>query len=113
MIWHYLYTFAQTNFLELPFYYLVLRRRVDFRTCLLVVTFGNLLTHPLVFFGFLGSSRSYFASTLSAEVFAPVVEAIVIALATRASWKQAFGASLLSNFISWQIAPIVTYALFF
>lgn len=109
--WSYLYTFIQSNLLEIPiflYFYMKLRSQHRGRP-LLIVSFANSLTHPLVFFGFMGWGWSYLTSILWAEAFAIVSETVLHSYFGRLPLSQAFHASLLANFFSWQVAPIVTF----
>jgi hypothetical protein len=113
MNWHYLYTFAQTNLLEIAVCHLFYRRFIPFRRTALVATCANLITHPVVFFGFMSSGLSVLTAILWAEIFAFVSEGFL--------HKRYLGEKPLSyfmlvsfsaNFFSWQSGPLLTYWFF-
>jgi hypothetical protein len=110
----YFYLFLQSNLLEVPVYYLFLRRKpgMGFLYCLAFVTFMNSLTHPVVFFGLMSLPFSYLANILIAEAFAIGSETLFLRFLLRSGWSRAFAASLLANLVSWQLAPMLTYLLF-
>lgn len=125
----YLLTFLQSNFLEVPFYFVthaftcksngpILRRlgRSVLRT-----SFANLITHPIVFFGFLGSGSttgfSWLHGILFAECFAIVGEMFIHAASfdtklDRRQWLTVFFGVAIANLVSWELGPVLTYFLF-
>lgn len=110
----YLYTFLQSNILEwivyLPLLALV-RPKWSLIDRALFITTLNALTHPIVFFFIMNLKLPYLANILVAETFAIVAEALLICFFLRVSFSKTFVASLFANLISWQIAPMLTYAI--
>ena len=122
----YLLTFLQSNFLEVPFYCIthallvrshgpVLQRlgRSVLRT-----SFANLITHPIVFFGFLGSGGTtgltWLQGILFAEAFAVIGETFIHAASyeekfVSRQWVSLFGGAVVANLMSWELGPILTY----
>ena len=110
----YLGLFGLTCLMELPVYGLVYERRRDlvsrWRFLGLVLAL-NLATHPLVYFGFpsfwaaAGGSRAQMVA--SAELFAPLVEAGILASLDRARWKRAIVAAFLANLVSWWLGSLL------
>lgn len=111
----YLYIFFQSNLLEIPIYWFFYKKFAGGRKTISLVTYTNLMTHPIVFFGFFSSGLSYIQATLCAELFAIVTEALVHwgVLRNETTFRKTFDASLLANLVSWQVAPLITYVLFF
>ncbi len=126
----YLLTFLQSNFIEIPFYCvahaLIERRPENFKWIRLArsactTTFANLITHPIVFFGFLGSGSTtgltWLQGILAAEIFAVVAEAFL----HRASFSRAFTTrqwlivtcgAVIANLASWELGPWLSYYTF-
>ncbi|MGE4134038.1 MAG: hypothetical protein AB7F86_20545 [Bdellovibrionales bacterium] len=110
----YLYTTVQSNLLEIPIYYFIYRRRgLSFARVALITTLANGVSHPWVFFGFMGVGISYFSSVLMAESFAVLSEGAMHGWSARLPLRTTLRASLLANLFSWQVAPAISYALFF
>lgn len=114
MTWNYLFTFAQTCLLELPFYalFLGLGPGVRLRTLTAVLAL-NAVTHPLVFFGFMALKATLVQNILLAELFAFSFEAWACFYFLGLKPQAAILASGLANFVSWQFGPILTYLWFF
>lgn len=112
----YLYVFLQTNLLEFPIYYYFYRKRCRTSEILTFTLLVNLVTHPIVFFGFMASHQSYLASILEAESFAIVAEGLLgLYFLKKGSIpaRTTFSASFFANLFSWQIAPLLTYFFFY
>lgn len=109
----YFYTTIQSNLLEIPVYYLFYRKHLNLRQVALIATFANAITHPWVFFGFMGVGISYFTSVLLAESFAVLSEGPLHSYAGRLMLRRTLAAALIANLFSWQLAPAITYFLFF
>lgn len=122
--WHYFYVFLQSSLLELPFYYLLLRKfapglvtrslheseRFLFFLCAVVAI--NSVTHPVLFFGILNLKQSYIQNILAAQGFAIVSETILLKHLVEVGVGRALFAALTANTASWQLAPILTYLIF-
>lgn len=98
---YFLYFFA-TLILEGPIYWIFLRPAKWWKPFLL----GNLLTHPLVFFFF-----PWMASKLDwthavdlgvSQIFAWVVEGIVVGVFLKGNFKKGFLVSFIANLFSWR-----------
>ena len=101
----YLWVFLKTCALESPFYFLIFRRQ-GYSYALGALFVANLLTHPAVYFVFPWLFNSYLTMALAAEVFAPLVEAVFVALAVRGSGARPVFAVIwviLANLFSWQM----------
>lgn len=102
----YLAVFALTILLELPFYYAMLRDRPILKR-LQWIFLINLATHPLVGYGFpylfkqLNSTVG--ACLLASEIFAPVVEALLLFAGAKMPLVRAFAISLAANIFSWWV----------
>lgn len=70
----------------------------------------NSLTHPLIFFVIMNLRLTYLQDILLAEVFAITIEAALLARFAGTSWRFALAVSAFANFVSWQLAPMLTYA---
>lgn len=109
----YVYTFLQSNILEwivyLPLLALV-RPSWSFIDRAMFITALNALTHPIVFFFIMNLKLPYLADIMIAETFAVVAEAVLICYFLRVNLTKSFFASLFANLVSWQIAPMLTYA---
>lgn len=109
----YLYVFLQSNLIEVLVYYIFYRLQISFSKNLGLVTLSNSITHPIVFFGFMQSGRSYLESILWAETFAVASETILHSYFGQLDLKKTSVAALISNLVSWQLAPMITYIFFF
>ena len=108
----YLATFAQTCLIEWPIYHFYLRSKLSVRRSLCFVFFINALTHPVVFFGFLGLRVPFLHALLVAEVFAYACEAWACCKIAGLRPRDAVYASALANTASWQFGPILTFYTF-
>ncbi len=109
----YIYIFMQSNLIEVFVYFIFYRKVLSFGKTFGLVTFSNSITHPIVFFGFMAAGWSYLKATLFAEIFAIVGEALLHGYFGKLPYRRTWAASTLSNLLSWQLAPILTYFLFF
>lgn len=89
---YYLFLFALTFLLELPFYRSV-------RTTLIL----NLATHPAVIwlFPYLFEGQERRTMVLWAELFAILLEFVLLFKLFRYPWKRALGLTLVANLFSW------------
>lgn len=105
----YFFVFLLSNLLEVPVYWGFLREQgLSFARSVLVVTAMNSLTHPIVFFVIMNFRLTYLWDILLAEAFAIVSEAWILRKVTGAGPGRAFGASVMANVVSWQLAPLIT-----
>jgi tryptophanyl-tRNA synthetase len=109
----YIYIFFQSNFIEVFVYHLFYRKQKTFSETLRLTTFSNSITHPIVFFGFMAFPMSYIKSIILAESFAIISETFLHSYFGKMSLVKTFPAAFVSNLISWQFAPVLTYLLFF
>lgn len=109
----YIYIFLQSNWIEVLIYFLFYRACLGFGQVVTLTTLSNSLTHPIVFFGFMKSGMSYMTSIFLAEGFAILAEMFLHGYFGKMSYRRTGLASLVSNLVSWQMAPILTYLLFF
>ena len=108
-LFSYLKIFTGNLLLELPFYFLALYRFLSWKKILAVLLLGNLLTHPLAYFGlpYLMSelSVSYGIMLAYAEVMAVLVEIIfcnwIVRQANQKLSYYSLGLILLANLFSW------------
>ena len=106
--WDYAVVFAKTCLIELPFYWLALRR-CGHRQRLVGLLLANAFTHPAVFFVFPVLFKNYLPGVLSSELFAVLAEAGLVASWCRVRGARAGSALLsavlivLANLFSWQI----------
>ena len=110
----YLFIFFQSSLIETVvfafLYKKISRGNLRIKRSALVTSLSNSVTHPLVFFGFMASTLSYFWAVLFAEAFAVGAETLLHkkSLRSNLSWAQVFGVSLLANLASWQLGPMFT-----
>ncbi|OGS09197.1 MAG: hypothetical protein A2270_06455 [Elusimicrobia bacterium RIFOXYA12_FULL_51_18] len=99
--------------MELLVVYCLCRKTFSLKKIALVCTCGNLITHPIVFFGFLSSGLSILNAVLWAELFAPAAEGLIYRryLKQRPLYYFMF-VSLVANIVSWQFGPVFTYLFF-
>ncbi|MGZ3789345.1 MAG: hypothetical protein ACXVLQ_12530 [Bacteriovorax sp.] len=112
---NYLYLFYQSNLLEMPAYYLFLnkaRPQWSFLEKFVFITGMNSVTHPIVFFFVMNLSLTYLQNILIAECFAIGMEAMILSLVLKERFTFCLLISLFANFLSWQLAPMVTFSLF-
>lgn len=117
----YLYLFIQSNTLEIPiyflFYFTLKGLGVSFGEKLKWVSAGvslsNLLTHPIVFFLVMPLKLSFLTNILLAESFAILAETILHPWFFKVSYRRALIASIFANLMSWQLAPMLTYFIFY
>ena len=86
----YLYIFLQSNLLEIPFYFLFIKKKQKFLASAALVTAINSLTHPIVFFVIMNSKNSYLQNIIFAEVFAILVETIFFSKIVQLNLRNAF-----------------------
>jgi hypothetical protein len=108
----YLVIFGLTCLLESPFYFWTVRDKQQKGKALLKSGLGsvllcNLATHPAVYFLFplFGANFAlrYVDVLMLAEIFAPIVEALVLILVWKISWKRAFIGMVAANLFSWWV----------
>ncbi len=107
----YLYIYLQSNALELLFYVpFFISKKIPFLEKIFFFSICNSLTHPIVFFGFMASPMTILSSILWAELFAVVAESILIYFfyPEKFHFKKILMISALANFVSWQLAPVLT-----
>lgn len=109
---NYFLIFFQSNLLEMPIYvpFLIKKEAGAFRAITLV-TGMNAITHPMVFFFIMNLKMPYLFNILCAESFAILVEGIMIKKITGEKILKCLFTSVLANFLSWQLSPMITYAL--
>ncbi len=99
-------TFFATVVLEAPFYALALGRRGLVRTTR-ILAWGNVATHPIVFFALPCLIPNYRAFVLGAELFAPAVEILLVLAMTRDARGPrpltVVALITLANLASWQL----------
>lgn len=106
----YLPFFGMTLLLESPIYFFglsALSKLKRIQAILLV----NLATHPIIFYAFpevlSRMSATYGTYLLAAEIFAPVVEALILWKGFRLPPLRAFTISIATNLISWWIGVLL------
>lgn len=114
---NYFFLFLQSNALELPVSLLFLYRTLkpsakwSFTGALAFVTCLNAVTHPIVFFFIMNLKMTYLFNILVAETFAILSEALCYRQMSGEKAGYCLLISLFANFLSWQISPMITYAL--
>ncbi len=100
----YLQYFLSTFALELPVYSLFLQSK-GIKKVLAYTFVLNLLTHPIIFFAFPflleKMSATYGIYLLCAEVFAPLVEGIVLSRLAQISLRKSLAIAVVANLFSW------------
>jgi hypothetical protein len=113
----YLVIFGWTCALEAPWYLFGLRHlRVSWPRSIFILLFANLATHPLVTFVFPRISQALGLTLgwgiFAEEIFAPVVEAIVIRKIAKISWPWAILISIAANLFSWWVGALLPQSWF-
>ena len=115
--WSYVYIFIQSNLLEIPIYFIAYFYFMKQQTSVLevckITSICNLITHPIVFFFIMTLKIPYIFSILIAEAFAIVSESFLHNKYFRAKPRQTVTASIMANLVSWQVAPAMTYFIFY
>ena len=113
----YVYIFLQSNGLEIPVFWLMYRiwsiPKTGFGRVAGYTTLINLFTHPIVFFAIMPLKIPYIYTILLAEAFAIVGETLFHRKTFKICIRKAFLTSLLANLASWQVAPMLTYWIFY
>lgn len=107
----YFWIFFQSNLLEAPVMIPFLMKRNTFLQSLSILTCLNAITHPVVFFFIMNLKMVFLFNILTAEAFAIAAEAYALHKITRDPYQNCLLISLSANFFSWQISPMITYAL--
>lgn len=95
---------AATLALEFPLYWLFFRS-MGWKKVVALTFVVNLASHPLVTFAWplliqkMGWSFGHFI--LAAELFAPIVETLIIRYGWKISWKRSILAAFVANLLSW------------
>jgi hypothetical protein len=108
----YFLIFFQSNLLEMPAYFLFLksiRSKLTFIERFIFITGLNAITHPIVFFVIMNLKFSYLLNILLAEGFAIFTEAIILKMTLKEKFIPCLLISTFANFLSWQLAPMLTY----
>ena len=99
--------FLKTFILELPIYYVLLRRLKSGLKVLEINLLVNLATHPFIFLLLpvllSKTEATYLDYLLTAEVFAPAVEALLLAKAYKIPPWLSVLAAVAANLFSWSI----------
>jgi hypothetical protein len=102
----YLFIFLLTCFLE-SFFYLSLIKNICLKKKLLALLICNLATHPFVSFGipwiFSKMSKTYGESLMIGELFAFIVELVMLQVFWQQNWLNSFVISFLANLFSWSL----------
>ncbi len=103
----YLSVFFFTCLLEFPVYFVFLIRESKIIRLVLITFLLNIATHPLIYLGmpliFSKWNITYLQYLIIAEVFAPVVEAILLRKIFHTSWRTAIYSAAFANLFSWTI----------
>ncbi|MBC7464537.1 MAG: hypothetical protein H7256_00970 [Bdellovibrio sp.] len=108
----YLPFFLKTYAFELPFYYFFLRKIFSTTKILRINLVINLATHPFIFIMLplilVRFEFNYFQYLVVAEIFAPLVEALILNQLFKVRWQTAVVASLVANLISWTVGVLLS-----
>lgn len=103
----YLPYFLKTFALELPVYFIFLRTLKRIPEILKINTVLNLATHPIVFYLIpvilMQLNANYLNYLVVAEIFAPLVEALILYRIFKVRVSRAFAASICANLFSWSV----------
>ncbi len=108
---NYILVFLQSNVLEFPVYLPFLMKEKTFFQSLVLVTCLNAITHPIVFFFIMNLKMTFLFNILAAESFAILAEAFAVSKITGDQYRSCLVISLCANFLSWQISPMITFAI--
>lgn len=109
----YFYVYLQSNLLEVPAYHWGLGEKKQSLETLALCTFMNSLTHPIVFFLIMNLPLTYLQNTLFAESFAIFSETFIMHRVLKRGFLKTLLVSTFANLVSWQLAPMLSYGLFF
>ncbi len=100
----YIFVFLSTCLLELLFYFWVLKK-YSYLSRLLGLGIANLATHPIVYFLlpwlFSKQAIEWKYYLLTAEIFAPIAEAIILSVFFKIGWGRSILLMLAANLFSW------------
>lgn len=103
----YLPFFLKTFVLELPIYFLFFRTLKNIPALLKMNSVLNLATHPAVFFVIpiilTELNATYLHYLLVAEIFAPVIEALILHKFYKLGLGRSFAAAVCANLFSWSL----------
>ena len=111
---NYLQIYWQSNLLEMPIYLLFIKTTKKERPWwqnFIFISGINSITHPIVFFGIMNFHLNYLQNIFIAESFAIITDAFILWWILENELFFCFTASLLANFMSWQLSPMITYIL--
>lgn len=107
----YFLVFLQSNFLEFPVYLPYMMKDTTLFQSIALVTCLNAITHPIVFFFIMNLKMTFLFNILAAETFAILAEALAVYKITGDQYRTCFVISLCANILSWQISPMITFAI--
>ena len=119
--WTYLSALGLTCMVEAPFYLAafcltntILGKKsapMTLRRMLMSIVTINLATHPMVVFGFptlfAAHGRPLGEAMLCGEIFAPVIEALLLLWAFDVPWRRAWIGSVTANLCSWWLGSLL------
>jgi hypothetical protein len=112
----YIFIFLLTCFLESSFY-LILIKNQSLKKKLLALLICNLATHPIVSFVipwiFSKMSKTYGESLMIGELFAFIVELVLLKVLWQQKWLNSFVISFLANLFSWSLGTYLFLCMFF
>lgn len=123
----YISVLVQVTLFEAPVFWMFYRKlpvervpafdaQTDFGKAMRVaglVALTNACIHPLYFFGFMSSGQAYLWSVFWGQIFAVFGDAFIQSWAARIPIERAIAASLVANLVSWQLTPLLTWALYY
>ncbi len=107
----FLVLFFQITFLEFLVFWFFYRKRLSWNKIFLMSLFVNAITYPFTFFGFMTENWGYMQGLLVSYVFSVLVELILHFQYGQLDKGRAFSLALISNFVSWQCSPWLSYLL--
>lgn len=109
----YLSLFSLTYALETPIYFLGLRKYSKLRQILFISLVLNLATHPIVCFLFPVLAdilrMNYDQYLILAEVFAPLVEFLLLRFVFKFSMQRSLLVAVAANLVSWLIGSRILH----
>jgi len=108
---NYFLVFLQSNILEFPVFLPYLMRERTLFQSMALVTCLNAITHPIVFFFIMNLKMTFLFNILAAETFAVLAEAYAMSKITGDQYRTSLVISFCANFLSWQLSPMITFAL--
>ena len=78
-----------------------------------LIALVNFCVHPVVFFGFMGSNKTYLSSVILGQIFSIAAKSLLLSWAASLGFRPTLYAVALATLASWQFAPLLNFLLFY